>query len=534
MGKFRINAKTLGFLLVIILVIIITLLIVFSSFKYLTSTTSTENINANWTQQNYNDNMSRDSPQTIINESNVNQLVEKWKFTPPSGGVIDSSPLIVGNTAYISSSGGIYAINMTNGVSIWSYNISTLGHNFGLLYQNDVLYAGTGGNQSEIALNATSGQLIWQTLISSESGFLEDSPPMIWNDYLIVGSAGGDQLDSPAPAIRGTLTALNTSTGKIVWQIPLCVGDWVNASASQLNAGADAWTGGSIDNQTGVIYIPCGNPSPDFNASTREGASLYANCMIAVNITNGKVIWYTPLDQEGTVLNLTPPDTHDYDTSWGSELVTVQNGFNTIQEVIAHDKRGDIIAMKATNGSPLWWLNVAYLENPDVIPTVNSNTIVWPNGVMAGGIESYTAEDGNSLYFSDDNQGGIFQLNPTNPTLGTTTAAGMPNGIGNGTIGAINLINGKIDWEDNYSEPVWGSDLVTNNLLFASTVTSTTNGTIMAINKNNGQILWQTNTGTPVSLAGPSIGDGMLLVPTGLEEADNNNGYLIAYGLPNN
>ena len=107
------------------------------------------------------------------------------------------------------------------------------------------------------------------------------------------------------------------------------MGDWVHSrSAQAYNAGANDWSGGSVDPETGTIYMPIGSASPNFNATSRQSPNLYSNHMIAVNITNGKVIWATPFITHGTVLNVTIPDTHDWDTSWGSSIskVTFDNG----------------------------------------------------------------------------------------------------------------------------------------------------------------------------------------------------------------
>jgi hypothetical protein len=57
--------------------------------------------------------------------------------------------------------------------------------------------------------------------------------------------------------------------------------------------------------------------------------------------------------------------------------------------------------------------------------------------------------------------------------------------------------------------------------------TSTT-GIIMALDSDTGKILWQFNVGYKIDVGGPSIGHGMLLVPTKGE----NIGSLIPFGLP--
>ena len=117
--------------------------------------------------------------------------------------------------------------------------------------------------------------------------------------------------------------------------------------------------GNSIDPETGTIYLPIGSASPNFNATSRQSPNLYSNHMIAVNITNGKIIWATPFIAHGTVLNVPVPDTHDWDTSWGSSIskVTYDNGTQK-KLVIGHDKMGNVIAMDATTGKEVWWRTI--------------------------------------------------------------------------------------------------------------------------------------------------------------------------------
>jgi outer membrane protein assembly factor BamB len=59
-------------------------------------------------------------------------------------------------------------------------------------------------------------------------------------------------------------------------------------------------------------------------------------------------------------------------------------------------------------------------------------------------------------------------------------------------------------------------------------------GIIMALDADSGKELWEFNVGAPMGIGGPSIGDGMLLVPTGspAEIGANPGGYIVAFGLP--
>ena len=134
-------------------------------------------------------------------------------------------------------------------------------------------------------------------------GYSIDAAPIVWKDYIIAGSAGGS-LPPGTGFVKGNITALNGTNGKIIWNLDTTTGEWVKPGKTPPNGGATAWSGGSLDPETGIIYIPLGNPSPNFNASTRQTPNLYSNHMVAVNITNGKMIWATPFIAYGTVLNV--------------------------------------------------------------------------------------------------------------------------------------------------------------------------------------------------------------------------------------
>jgi outer membrane protein assembly factor BamB len=58
-----------------------------------------------------------------------------------------------------------------------------------------------------------------------------------------------------------------------------------------------------------------------------------------------------------------------------------------------------------------------------------------------------------------------------------------------------------------------------------------TSGILRAFDVETGKEIWEFNVGAPISIGGPSIGDGMLLVPTGnVLEAANPRGYIVAFG----
>lgn len=524
----------------------------------LSTNTSSIGNGTDWPMVNYDYAMSRNSPQTVIGKDNVANLTVKWIFNTVYP--VENPPLIIGDTGYAQNNAmQVIAFNLTTGLCKWKYDPYILVNNsipeatvtHGIAYDNGTIFAPMGPKSTIVALNASDGKLIWESpRVNNNESFRIPAPPVVWNNYVIAGSALGDEPPFK-PAQKGSVTALDRNTGTIIWQIPTTVGAWVEGENADKNGGATVWTGGALDHETGVIYLPTGNPAPDFTDATRTMETDYANHMIAVNVSDGKVLWATPFIANGTVLNVSLPDTHDWDTCWGSNLVSLATVNGVQKMVIGHNKRGDIIAMDAATGKPIWWTTVGYVSRDNVLPSVNGSGPVWPSA--SGGVMAYSAFDNDTLYVSVSNQANDFYVKP-NDTEGYLKPAfdAMPNGIGNGSVYAIDLRTGKIKWEHKTDFPTWVSPLVTNGLVFSGHITALgkpykynvfagptdspllPSGIIMALDKDTGQKLWEFNVGAPVAIGGPSIGQGLLLVPTGApnEVPVNKGGFIVAFGLP--
>jgi glucose dehydrogenase len=216
------------------------------------------------------------------------------------------------------------------------------------------------------------------------------------------------------------------------------------------------------------MYVPLGSPSPNFNATTRKGPNLYANHMMAINVTNGKMIWATPFIDYGTVLNVRVPDTHDWDTSWGSSIskVTLDNGTKQKKIVIGHDKMGNIMAMDATTGKEIWWKTLGKQYNTDSIPSSNGSGIVWSYGIF-----NYHAVDNNdnTLYIAATNRGVNYFTDKGVAGHRVAASHTIDLGLRNGTIAAMDLRTGKIKWQYQTEFPPRVSPLVTDDIVFVPT-----------------------------------------------------------------
>ncbi len=519
---------------------------------------------ADWPMIGYDSAMSRHSPQTDIGKDNVDQLQIKWILN--TGYTVEDPPLIVGTTGYIQNNDmQVIAFDLNTGLNVWKYDphVSTAyqalyraSSSHGVTYENGIIYAPTGPNATIVALNAENGTKIWESPAVQPTGeaFLISAPPLVWDNVVMAGSALGDEPPFGV-AQKGLITGLDKSTGEIIWQTKTAVGEWVTGENASKNGGATVWSGGAVDNDTGIAYLPVGNAAPDFIAVTRPGANNYSSNVIAVNLTNGEIIWATPFVAQGSVLNVTIPDTHDWDTTWGTHLIMTDLGNGSQKIVIGHDKRGDIMAMDAASGKPIWWRNLAILYRNWVAPAPepDGSGPVWPGPGV--GIESYTAFDNSTIYAAVSNQGMIYFSGPGTEGHVAPAFDMMPNGIGNGSIVALDIKTGDIKWEHKTDFPTWVSPLVSNGVVYTGHITAIGNemtgvtypygafggptdtplipsGVLMALDADTGDTLWEFNIGAPVGIGGPSIGNGMLLVPTGHIQTPNKGGYVIAFGLP--
>lgn len=417
--------------------------------------------NNNWISINHDLYGTRSSNQTIIGKDNVGTLQLKWRL--PNDFEIQDPPIIIDNKGYVQDYvGNVFAFDTKTGHMIWKMSTGG-GPTMGLAYDSGMIFASTATNATIVSLNATDGRIIWRSEVLGDPkvGYSIDAAPIVWKGYVIAGS-GGSGLPPGPGLVKGNITALNSTNGKIIWNLQTTTGEWVELGKTPPNGGATAWSGGSLDPDTGIIYIPLGSASPNFNATTRQTPNLYSNHMIAVNITNGKIVWATPFIAHGTVLDVQVPDTHDWDTSWGSSItkVTLDNGTQK-KIVIGHDKMGNLIAMDALTGEEIWWKTLGKQYRTDVIPLPNGSGMVWSYGVY-----NYHAVDNDTLYVSATNRGLNFF---TDGISGHREA--VPNsieqGLVNGTIMALDLRTGEIKWQYQTEFPPRVSPLVTYDIVFA-------------------------------------------------------------------
>jgi alcohol dehydrogenase (cytochrome c) len=163
-----------------------------------------------------------------------------------------------------------------------------------------------------LELNAQTGEMIWARKVAdSAAGETFTMAPLIFEDLILIGPVNSEN------AISGWVGAFRLSDGSEVWKFKTVPGveetgskNWPNPKGIKLGGGA-VWTPLSFDPERGELYVPVGNPAPDFAAALRRGDNRYANSMVALDVHTGKLRWYKQM-----VTN----DSHDSDLTQVSPL----------------------------------------------------------------------------------------------------------------------------------------------------------------------------------------------------------------------
>jgi outer membrane protein assembly factor BamB len=127
----------------------------------------------------------------------------------------------------------------------------------------------------------------------------------------------------------------------------------------------------------------------------------------------------------------------------------------------------------------------------------------------------------------------------------------VKNGIGNGSITAVDMRTGKMKWQYPTPAPTYASPLVTNGLVFGGHMTEVgkpypfntfgnpvetvlhPSSMFFALDKDIGKKLWEFNVGGPLGVGGASAGDGMIFATTGSPSPRPGftSGSIIAFGI---
>src|SRR5690606_28118265 len=247
-----------------------------------------------------------------------------------------------------------------------------------------------------IALDASTGKPINQfgkngvvDLREGIGAISVTSPPAIIGNTLIIGSSMGD--NQRLNYEKGVVRAYDVLTGKLLWSwdpIPRDPSDdayatWQGEKA-MLTGAANAWSILSTDPERNLVFVPTSAPSPDYYGGERKGQNLYANSIVALNASTGKVVWY---------FQVVHHDLWDYDIAAQPALITVRRNGRDVPAVAVGTKMGHIFLLHRETGEPLFPVEERPVPPSSIPGEQASPTQPFPVLPTPIGIQKVTVED---------------------------------------------------------------------------------------------------------------------------------------------
>jgi alcohol dehydrogenase (cytochrome c) len=298
------------------------------------ATTAPPATGADWPSYNKTLTSDRFASLAEINTANAGRLkvlctYDTGQYTGFTTGPIEVNGALIFTTEY-----DIISIDAGNCHENWrtheDYEPATpQGVNRGAAYMDGRLFRGTQDGRV-LAYDFRTGKRLWATSIANPKiGETEPAAPIAWNGLVFAGNAGGD-----IKGVKGRMYALDAATGRIVWEfylVPKAPGDvtrgpepksplngssWNNLPGIPITGGA-TWTSYTLDPATGLLYVPGGNPAPDFGAAARKGGNLFSGSVVVLDAKTGDYRYD---------FKIVPVDWHDWDVSNPPAIIQTRGG----------------------------------------------------------------------------------------------------------------------------------------------------------------------------------------------------------------
>ena len=324
----------------------------------------------------------RYSPLTQITAANVAGLQVAWVYDarekadstgnmPQRPREIQCQPIIVHGILYGTTPAlSVFALDAATGKQLWKFepvkDKQKFNTNRGVMYWQQgadkrILYT---AGASLYALDANTGKSITsfgsngkvdlheglETNLGHDVSTLSvtaTTPGVIYKNTLVIGSSVSESGDAAPGHVRG----FDVVTGKLQWvfhTVPqpgeFGYDTWPKDAYKKIGA-ANNWSGLVVDEKRGTVYFGTGSPAADFYGGDREGSNLFANCIMALDATTGKMKWYYQTIHH---------DLWDRDIPCPPNLATVKHNGKMIDVVVQATKDGLVYVLDRDSGISLF------------------------------------------------------------------------------------------------------------------------------------------------------------------------------------
>lgn len=296
------------------------------------------------------------------------RLKLKWAFGFPDDTEAAGQPVLVGGRVFVGSNGGtVYSLDASTGCVYWSYDAGGIVRSAISIVRSPktsrwIAYFGD-YHASAHAVDAETGQPLWKVKVDDHPAARITGSPTYYDGRLYVPVASSEELDGMSSqyaccTFRGSLTALDAETGKIIWKtysIPDPPKPYkTNAAGVKLYgpAGAGIWNSPTIDEKRKRVYVGTGNSYTGVTIPTSDS-------ILAFDLASGSLLWssqVTPGDNwmTGCPKSMNCPENPGEDTDFGSSSV-LRSLASGKQILIATQKSGMVYGLDLDDRGKILW-----------------------------------------------------------------------------------------------------------------------------------------------------------------------------------
>jgi quinoprotein glucose dehydrogenase len=354
---------------------------------------------AGWPAYGHDAGGTRFSPLTRVTPANVANLRVAWTYhtgalEPKTDlnhkAAFESTPILIDGLLYVTTPfNAVIALDPATGAEKWKYDPDVpRGRDYSEVTNRGVaawvdsqaapdapcrlrLFEGTidahllaidGKTGKPCSAFAKNGAVeLWRGVDIRDFGDYEvTSAPTVIGDLVIVGSSIGD--NRAVDVERGVVRAYDARTGALRWTwdpIP-----WANQQRLRTGA-ANAWSTFAADPARDLVFIPTGSASPDFYGGIRPGDNRYANSVVALRASTGRLVW---------AFQVVHHDLWDYDVASQPSLIQFQGR----PAVAVNTKMGNFFVLDRETGKPLHKVDERPVPKSDVPGEESSPTQPMP------------------------------------------------------------------------------------------------------------------------------------------------------------
>jgi alcohol dehydrogenase (cytochrome c) len=465
---------------------------------------------ANWLTYSGTYEGHRYSPLKQIDRTNVSRLKPAWMYQTNDLNPFEGTPLVADGVMYISEPpSNAAALDLRTGRPLWTFRRTIPSDvraccgqvNRGLAILGETLYLGT-LDAHLIALDMKTGHVLFDTTVADyKEGYSITVAPLALKDRIVVGMAGGEY------GVRGFLDSYDPKSGARLWRFYTVPGpgepgheSWKGDSWKQ--GSATTWVTGSYDPALNLLYWGTGNPGPDYDGDIRNGDDLYADSVLAIDASTGKLKWH---------FQFTPGDVHDWDSTHTPVLIDANfRGIPRKMLAVANrngffyliDRQSGEFLQGKPYGKEIWAKGLDDRGRPILFPNMEPT----PQGIgMYPGVHGATnwfspsySPDTHLFYVATREETTTYYRATSDYSTGNLYTAGGVKGVAgiepSGSIQAIDPLTGDQRWSFALHSPPWSGVLSTaGGLIFGGTV----EGNLFALDSSNGKPLWDFQAGAP-------------------------------------